>query len=212
MNNAVGAQLNEARVMVTPRGPVVIQGPAESEYLETLVMNDCLKGFRSPERQHQALITIANFYEGMVYIARYKKEIIGYITFHYPDEGSRWRSQPRILELGSVEVSNDWRKLGIGRSLLEEAFSNERFNHHIVITTEYCWHWDLKGTGVDVWTYQRLLTKLFGGVGFVRRHTDDPEILEHPANVFMARLGGKVSKEDLMRFEAICFKKGLFGL
>lgn len=212
MNNVAGAHLNEARVVVTSRGPVVIEGPAESEYLETLVMNEQLKGFRSPEQQHKALLTISNFYEGLVYIARYKKEIVGYITFHYPDEYSRWRSHPRILELGSIEVSSEWRRQGIGRALLVEAFSGDRFIDHIVITTEYCWHWDLKMAGVDVWAYQRFLTRLFGEVGFIRRHTDDPEILEHPANVLMACFGARVPKEDLVRFEAMCFKKALLGL
>ncbi len=26
---------------------------------------------------------------------------------------------------------------------------------YIIITTEYYWHWDLKGTGLKVWEYRK---------------------------------------------------------
>ncbi|MGQ9557307.1 MAG: GNAT family N-acetyltransferase [Desulfurispora sp.] len=208
MNNLVQAR-PEQTVIPTPRGPVVVQGPVDSAYLQTLVFNSGLDNFRAPERQHQALMTIADFYEGMVFVARHRKEIVGYVTFHYPDEHSRWRAHSRILELGSVEVSRDWRKLGLGRALVAEACASGRLEDFVTITTEYSWHWDLKGTGLDMWAYQRMLTAFFGQFGFVRRHTDDPEICEHPANVLMVRFGSRVSKEDISRFESMCFQKTL---
>ena len=28
---------------------------------------------------------------------------------------------------------------------------------YLVITTEYYWHWDLKGTGLTVWDYRKMM-------------------------------------------------------
>ena len=30
---------------------------------------------------------------------------------------------------------------------------------YLVITTEYYWHWDLKGTGLNVWDYRKMMER-----------------------------------------------------
>ncbi|MEW6273993.1 MAG: GNAT family N-acetyltransferase [Bacillota bacterium] len=189
----------------TPKGTVYIEGPVSDTYVENLTMNQLLTNFRPPERQKVALMKITNLPAGMIYLARHEQEIVAYVAFHRPDEYSRWSKHPRVLEMGGIEVSPAWRQCRLGENLLKLAFSNERLEDFIVITTEYCWHWDLKNTGLSLWGYQQMLTKLFGKVGLKKVTTDDPDILEHPANVLMARIGRNVSKEDVALFESMRF-------
>lgn len=193
----------------TPHGPVHIEGPASKEYLETLKMNDKLTNFRMPDRQHEALCIIAGSPEGIVYIARNENEIVGYVVFHYPSQFSRWSKHPRTLELGAIEVSGKFKRMGLGAQLLKAAFSNPVMEEYIIITTEFFWHWDLKDSGLDVWNYQRMLTKLFGTVHFKKRRTDDPEILEHPANMLMVRVGSKVPEAYVKSFEDMLYQQSI---
>ncbi|MTI83741.1 MAG: GNAT family N-acetyltransferase [Firmicutes bacterium] len=184
---------------------VEIEGPVNAEYIRSLKMDDHLNNFRLAARQHEALINITGLDSGYVYIARNQNTVVGYITFHKPDQYGRWYRHPAILELGCVEVSPAWRGHRIGKILLRKAFSQPVLENYIVITTEYYWHWDMESTGMDVWSYQKMLTNLFGSVGFEQRHTDDEEIMEHPANVLMVRVGSEVNKENIVSFEQLLF-------
>lgn len=201
----------EAESLKTSLGEVFVEGPVDAANLENLYMNEKLTNFRPPARQKEALITITKMPEGMIYIARHGREITGYVTFHYPDKYSRWSKHPRVLELGGIEISPDWRKCGIGVALLKEAFTNPVMEDYIVVTIEFCWHWDLKASGLGMFDYQRMLAKLFGVVGLERRSTDDPDITEHPANVLMVRVGKNVNKDDIMLFESMLFE-GKLGM
>lgn len=193
----------------TPNGKVYIEGPVMTENLKVLTMDEKLVNFRSPERQHEALCTIADSSGGFVYIARNDRLIVGYLVFHYPSQFSRWSKHPRILELGSIEISSEFKRMGIGSLLLKTAFRNPVMEEYIVITTEFFWHWDLNGSGLDVWNYQRMLSKLFGSVHFKKKRTDDPEILEHPANMLMVRLGKKIPDSYLKNFDEMLYQQSL---
>ncbi|MEW5952537.1 MAG: GNAT family N-acetyltransferase [Bacillota bacterium] len=172
-------------------------------------MDNDLNNFRHPSRQQEALALVAESTEGMVYIARANEAIIGYVMFHFPNQYSRWSRHPRMLELGAIEISSAWKKLGIAKALLAEAFDNPVLDEYVVITTEFYWHWDLKGAGLNVWGYQKMLAKLFGSVGFKRRRTDDPEILEHQANMLMVRIGKNVSPAYIKAFEELTYQKSI---
>ncbi|MBE3585592.1 GNAT family N-acetyltransferase [Desulfofundulus thermocisternus] len=202
-------KITETKQLITPRGMVFIEGPVSKEYLATLNMNDRLRNFRNPARQKEALMIAASSPEGLVYIARHAQEIIGYVLFHKPNEYTRWSRHPRLLELGAIEVSRSWQRMGIAKELLQQAFKNEMLEDYVVITTEFFWHWDLEGSGLDTFGYQRMLTRLFGSAGFKRRGTDDPEILEHPANMLMVRFGKRVSKVHVKAFEDLTYQNSL---
>jgi len=189
----------------TPKGQVCIEGPVTGDYIDSLQMNQNLINFRPADKQKEALIRITGMSSGMVYIARHQNEIIGYMTFHMADEYTRWHKHTRVVEMGGIEISPDWRKCNVGDRLMKSAFSNEALDEYIVLTMEYCWHWDLRNCNLDVWEYQKMLTKLFARVGLNKTATDDPDIIEHPANVLMARIGKKVSREDIMKFESMRF-------
>ncbi len=199
---------NETCLMETmPRKKVLIEGPVEASDLTKFHLNQNLNNFRPPENQKEALINISQLPEGMVYVTRHNSEIIGYITFHFPDRFSRWSKHPQILELGAIEVCPDWRRHKIGTLLLKKAFSNPVMEEFIVVTTEFYWHWDLERNKLGVFNYQRMLSKFFGKVGLDKRNTDDPDITEHPANVLMVRIGKKTRRKDVMLFENMLFEK-----
>ena len=194
----------------TPYGTVVVEGPVSPGRLAGFSMNALLTNFRPPDRQKQALIEIAGLDPGMVFVARSGSEIIGYVTFHRPDGCTRWIRHPHALELGGIEVSPEWRHAHLGGKLIVAAFSFPALEDYIVITTEYCWHWDLRGTNLEMWEYRKMLTKLFGKAGMEMKPTDDPDINEHPANVLMARVGANVSACDALVFEEMLFDEKRF--
>lgn len=197
----------ESTTLDTSKGKVHFEGPVTADYLGQLVMNENMSHFRPPEKQIEALKTITGLPHGMIFIARYENEIIAYVTFHYPDNYSRWSKHPRVLEMGGIEVSPDWRGERIGGVLMKHSFSHKILDQFIVITLEFCWHWDLKGTNLSIWGYQDMLSRLFGKVGLVLVTTDDPDITEHPANVMMGKIGEKVGKQDRLLFESMRFQK-----
>lgn len=192
----------------TPRGLIILEGPVQGEYIADFELEEKLDNFRQPPKQKKALMEIADSPDGQVFIARHNNTVIAYISFHYPDEYSRWIKHPSILELGAIEVSPNWRKLKLGNRLLKFSFQYPLMENMIVITIEYCWHWDLDSTGLDIWEYQRMLARLFGSVGFERILTDDPDILEHICNVLMARIGKNVTPEQVKLFQELQFAGG----
>lgn len=193
----------------TPQGQVNIEGPVERDYLASLLIDPNLSNFRNPSRQKEALMLVADSPEGMVYIARHGKTIIGYLSFHAPSPYTRWSRHPRILELGAIEVSTRWRRFGIATALLKEAFQNDHFEEYIVIACEFQQHWDLQGTRMNAWNYQRMLSRLYGSAGFKKRRTDDPDILEHPANMLLVRFGSKVNNAYIKAFEELTYQQSL---
>ncbi len=199
-----------AEKLTTDKGTVFFEGPVSQSDLESLEIDHKLDNFRNPARQKEALIHVAGLPEGMVYIARHENTIVGYLLFHFPNEYSRWIRHPRILELGAVEISRNWQKRGLAKALLAKAFNNPIMEEFIVITTEFHWHWDLKNSGLDIWGYRDMLKKMFGSVGFKRRHTDDPEILEHKANMLMVRIGKNVSRNHQDMFDDLTYQHSIF--
>lgn len=178
-----------------------VHGPVCGDALLTLKMNTQLSNFRPPGEQLKALAKIAGLHQGRVYIARSGDEIVGYITVHRPDEFSRWHRLPEVLELGGVEVARGWRRRKAGSALFDFIFRDDLWEDFIVISTEYFRHWDTVGSGLDVWEYRCMLDRFFGRAGFMPMPTNDPDILEHPANVLMARIGSRVGWENMMRFD-----------
>ncbi|MED1873091.1 N-acetyltransferase [Brevibacillus borstelensis] len=187
---------------------LLVEGPVPADRLAAMRFDDGLKAFRIPEEQHKALVEIAALPEGRIVLIRDGDLVLGYATFLYPDPMERWSQArlPDLLELGAIEVSQSIRAGGVAKALLEVAFSDDALEDYIVITTEYYWHWDLKGTGLDVWQYRKVMEKVMGSAGMVWMATDDPEICSHPANCLMARIGKRVPPESVAAFDAMRFQ------
>ncbi|NLK01180.1 MAG: GNAT family N-acetyltransferase [Clostridia bacterium] len=192
-----------------PKGVIRVTGPALSEEIASLSMDETLDSFRKPQDQKKALEEIAMLVEGRVYIAVKEDMLIGYVTFHPPEKFERWGrgGLDCIRELGAIEVSRNFRGMKLALTLMELSFCCGAMDDYIVIATEYYWHWDLKGTNLSTWEYRRMLEAVMSSVGMRPRETDESEISSHPANVLMVRIGKNVSKEDSEAFERLLIKK-----
>jgi len=90
-------------------------------------------------------------------------------------------------------------------STMRMQMMDKMMENYIVITTEYYWHWDLKGTGLNVWEYRKVMEKMMNAGGLEYYATDDPEISSHPANCLMARIGKNIDAESVQKFDALRF-------
>jgi acetoin utilization protein AcuA len=191
----------------TSQGTLIIEGPISSEKLAKYEFHEHLVAFRPPSQQHKALIEIADLPEGRIIIARHQNTIVGYVTYLYPDPLERWSEieMEDLIELGAVEVIPEFRGVSAGKNMLKVSMMDDAMEDFIIITTEYYWHWDLKGTGLNVWDYRKIMEKMMSAGGLVYYATDDPEISSHPANCLMARIGKRVDSESIQKFDRLRF-------
>ncbi|MEC0176259.1 GNAT family N-acetyltransferase [Paenibacillus favisporus] len=188
---------------------LIVEGPVPPGRLAELTMHPDLDAFRRPAEQHKALVEIAGLPEGRIIITRDENVIVGYVTFHYPDEQERWSQghMADLIELGAIEVANSYRSLGLGQKMITTAFEGGQMEPYIVFTTEYYWHWDLKSSGLSVWDYRKMMERLMKVVDMVWYATDDPEICSHPANCLMVRIGRDVPLSSKEQFDRIRFQQ-----
>ncbi|UOQ94150.1 GNAT family N-acetyltransferase [Halobacillus shinanisalinarum] len=191
----------------TQFGPVIIEGPLSSEQLAKYTFDKELHAFRPPVKQFEALQSIADFEEGRIIIARHEENIIGYVTYLHPDPLERWSegSMEDLIELGAIEVIPQFRGFRVGSRLLQLSMLDEYMENYIIISNEYYWHWDLKGTRLSIWDYRKVMEKMMAAGGLTPSPTDDPEIISHPANCLMVRIGENVPVSSIEQFDHLRF-------
>jgi acetoin utilization protein AcuA len=191
----------------TSLGPITIEGPVPAKELKRYDFHEDLSAFRPADKQYEALIRIADFEESRIIIARNNHMIIGYVTYLYPDPLERWSEfkMKELIMLGAVEIIPAYRGAGIASNLLKVAMMDDYMENYIIISTEYYWHWDLKGSGLSIWEYRKMMEKLMAAGGLSPAPTDDPEILSHPANTLMVRIGKNVTEEAVEQFHILRF-------
>lgn len=196
-----------AKELKTPHGRLIIEGPISPEKLASYAFHEGLVAFRPPAQQHKALVEIAGLPEGRIIVARSDHMIVGYVTYLYPDPLERWSEgkMEDLIELGAIEVIPEYRGSSVGKNLLIVSMMDDAMEDYIIITTEYYWHWDLKGTGLNVWEYRKVMEKMMSAGGLVWYATDDPEISSHPANCLMARIGKRIPPESVQKFDQLRF-------
>ncbi|UBH14693.1 GNAT family N-acetyltransferase [Macrococcus armenti] len=191
---------------------IIVEGPVDSKTLKQYTFDSGLVAFRMPSEQFIAIQEIADLEEGRIIICRDKNNIIGYTTYLYPDPLERWSDGqlPYLLELGAIEISADYRAMGLGKAMLELSMLDDMMEDYIIITTEYYWHWDLKNSGLDVFEYKKIMQKMMAAGGMEVFSTDDPEITSHPANCLMARIGNRITNDQIQAFDNIRFQNRFF--
>ena len=196
-----------SKTIQTDHGELIIEGPVESALLETYHFHENLTSFRQPAQQHKAIVEIASLPEARIIIARLDQTIVGYVTYLYPDPLERWSKTTleNLLELGAIEVIPEFRGFSVAKNMLNLSMLDDAMEDYIIITTEYYWHWDLKGTGLNVWEYRKMMEKMMNAGGLIQFATDDPEICSHPANCLMVRMGKRVTTEEIQAFDALRF-------
>ena len=186
---------------------IIIEGPISSSQLSNYYFDEGLKAFRPAQKQYEAILKIAEFEESRIIIARDDQKIVGYATFLYPDPLERWSKfqMEDLIELGAIEVAHDYRGMRIGSTILKVAMMDPQMEKYIIITNEYYWHWDMKSTGLDVWQYRNLMERMMAHGGLKPMATDDPEIMSHPANCLLVRIGSKVPQSSIKKFNQLRF-------
>lgn len=191
---------------------IIVEGPIDSDTLNKYTFDEGLVAFRIPKEQFVAIQEIADLEEGRIIICRDGDNIIGYTTYLYPDPLERWSdgNLPYLLELGAIEISEQYRAMGLGKAMLELSMQDDEMEDYIIITTEYYWHWDLKNSGLDVFEYKKIMQKMMAAGGMEVFSTDDPEITSHPANCLMARIGKRITNDQIQTFDNIRFQNRFF--
>ena len=191
----------------TDDGQIIIEGPMSSTDLKKHLFHDALSAFRPAQQQFKAILEIANLPEGRMIIARSQNTIIGYVTYLHPSPLERWATfeMDNLLVLGAIEIAPDYRGAKIASKLLELSMLDNFMENYIIISTEYYWHWDLRGTGLSIWEYRKVMEKVMAAGGLTQNRTDDPEINSHPANCLMVRIGKHVSQKSIEQFDRLRF-------
>jgi acetoin utilization protein AcuA len=132
--------------------------------------------------------------------------IVAYLVCWYPEKYDRWSKLDYLMfELGAIEVSRNYRKLGLARTLIKTLMAESFMDRKIAYMNGFMWHWDVDGAGLTLLEYRRMLIGLLKEHGFNDYYTNEPNIALRPENVFMARIGAEVSDEDQKRFSRLRF-------
>jgi len=132
--------------------------------------------------------------------------VIGYVTCAYPEPGERWSKLGDLMyELATIEVSRNFRHMHIGQAMVKALLEHDFFEEKITYMNGFSWHWDLDGTGLTMSQYRQLMIRLVKGFGFQECYTNEPNIAMREENLFMVRVGSRVSEDDQKRFRNLRF-------
>ena len=195
----------------SPRGQLSIRTVCDPGFLHTLKLEEGIGQFaryRSIISGISTLEKVAALPDANVTVTLSPEQrIIGYVECSYPDAIEGWRENADGLcyELGAIEVSRNWRHVGIGRAMVAAILADAFIETKIFFLTGYSWHWDTDQTGLSVYAYRNMLMRLFRPFGFRVYLTNNPEIRMASANMLMARIGSQVSHQHVERFHQMLF-------
>ena len=177
-----------------PGGPLVLRDRCPASLLRRLEVDPGIHAFvRDPDKEREVLARIAEEPAGEVVVAHTPEgTVVGYVAVLDPEPGTRFASLPGLLEVGAIEVAAGWRRGGVASALLRFAVEPDPFEDLILIASGLAWHWDLEQSGLSAVAYRRVLGRVFEAAGFETLRTDEPEIAYRQANLFVARIGGRV--------------------
>jgi acetoin utilization protein AcuA len=192
-----------------PEGSIHLENYCPTEKLEGLAVDEGIRMFsrHNPERQKKALVNVAKLEGGNIIAGIKDGVLVSYIGLHHPSERERWGKPgyPWLFELGAIEVSRNYRELGLAGTMLDIGFDDPFYDDKVVLTTAFTWHWDLEGTGMDKMRYRELFLHLAAKHGFVEMGTDEPNVTMDSANLFLVRLGKEVSFSKYQAFASILY-------
>ena len=133
--------------------------------------------------------------------------IVGFGVLARPDPDERWAELgPGVMmEVKVIEVSRNWRSRRIAARILGKMHEDPAIENIIAYMVGYSWTWDLEGAGVTAQQYRGMLIRLFEPFGYKEYQTNEPNICLKPENLFMARIGDRISGEMKTRFKWLCF-------
>lgn len=214
MNTAAAHPLRptpQEHTVPSPSGTIRILRACSPDFLHTLTLEEGIGRFahyRSIISGVSTLATVAALPDANVTVALSPAgQIVGYIECSYPDPLEGWHDNADGLcyELGAIEVSRNWRRLGLARAMTALIIVDPFIETKVFFLTGYCWHWDLDQTGLSAYAYRNMLVRLFRPFDFRVYLTTNPEITMSSANVLMARIGKQVTPAQIERFHKMLF-------
>ena len=192
-------RVSRVKTYQTVEGPLFLRSCCSPELIERLRADEGLRAFaRLPEREHQLLLRLASQPENRITLAYTATgSIVGQVTLAPLD--AWWQGIGNAYEV-AVEVSRQWRKLGVARALLSLALEFETVEEYLIIGLGLSWHWDYEGLGMSRFHYREMIERLFAAHGFAEYLTSEPNIRMDPANILVARLGRRLGEEQMNRF------------
>lgn len=137
-------------------------------------------------------------------IAFMEKRIVGFLLLSEPHPQSRWSraALPGLFEVASFEVARPWRGRGVGTGLLKTALTPE-WEERILLGLLDPEEWDTLGMGLSKRAYRQMLLTVFRGVGFAEYpRLLDAGLSHDPSSLFLVRVGARVDRARLRRFQA----------
>ncbi len=190
---------SRSKALETKKGPLLLRDFCPPSLVERLAADRGLRAFaRLPEREHQLLLNIAKSPDCALSLAHTPTgAIVGEVTLAPGDVW--WEGIENVYEV-AIEVSSNWRGLGIAHNLLAFALELDALEDMILFAMGLSWHWDIEGIGLSVYRYRELIARLFASQGFVEYPTTEPNIAMEPANILLARIGSRVDQRVVSQF------------
>lgn len=166
------------------------------------------RGFRSLYTRGESLIRRAAEEDANVVLAVTDKEnIIGFGVLACPGPDQRWaRLEPKVMmEVKAIEVTRDWRRMGVGSVLVKGMLSHPKVEEKIIYFVGFTWTWDLEWTRMTASKYRKMMIRLFQPFQFNECKTNEPNICLDADNLFMCRTGKNISSRLLDDFKWLSF-------
>lgn len=190
---------SRSKTLETTAGSLLLRDFCPPSMIERLNADSGLRAFaRLPEREHKLLLDIAKRSDCALTVAHTPGgEIVGEVTLAPGDEW--WDGLENVYEV-AIEVSSNWRQLGVARQLLAFALELDALEDMILFAMGLSWHWDTEGLGLNIYRYRQLISNLFATQGFTEYPTTEPNISMEPANILLARVGKRIDQHFASRF------------
>ena len=197
-------------IQESSQGPVVIYPSYPAGHFSGLKLDSGIGRFAhysSIIQKLEVFDKVASQDEGRVSLALLDDSIvIGYLACWYPEPTERWSKLDDLMyEMGAIEVSRNFRKMRIAHTMVDLIVSDEFFEEKISYMNGFSWHWDLDGSGLSKFEYRKMMLKFLKHWCFEEFYTNEPNIGLRQENLFMARIGSKVSEDDQKRFRDLRF-------
>ena len=190
---------SRSKTFETPASPLLLRDFCPPSLVEHLIPDSGLHAFtRIPEREHQLLLNLSKSPDCALALAHTPTGVIvGQVTLAPGEDW--WDGFENVYEV-TIEVSSNWRNLGIAHQLLAFALELDALEDLILFAMGLSWHWDTEGLKISVYRYRKLIAQLFGSQGFEEYGTAEPDIRMEPGNILLVRIGKNVGQHVINRF------------
>ncbi len=212
--DAIPSNNGVSRLLWTTKGPVWIESHDAVVNILQFEVDGGIGIFahyvpEARQRQKEMLLRVAGMRDGNSVVAYTPAgNIVGYICLSSPAPSARWGGAEFdfVQEFGLMEISRDWRGLGLAEQLMEAAFHDDSVEDRIVVAPCYTWYWDVDFNHKTKQQYRESLRDILAREGFVEIETDEENVSFDAANLLMARYGKRVPPEKVAAFQNTLFE------